>query len=48
VREINALGAHIDLITADVSVASDVESAFQQTTVPIGGIIQGAMVLRVR
>jgi NAD(P)-dependent dehydrogenase (short-subunit alcohol dehydrogenase family) len=47
IKQINALGAHIDLLTADVTVASDVERAFRQTIVPIGGIIQGAMVLRV-
>jgi NADP-dependent 3-hydroxy acid dehydrogenase YdfG/acyl carrier protein len=48
IRDVNALGAHIDLLTADVTVLSEVEAAFQQTTVPIAGIIQGAMVLRDR
>ncbi|RYP61239.1 hypothetical protein DL771_010199 [Monosporascus sp. 5C6A] len=48
VREINALGAQIDLLTADVCSAKDVERAFEQTTIRIGGIIQGAMVLRDR
>jgi KR domain. len=47
VKQVNALGAHIDLLTADVTVAADVEKAFQQTVVPVAGIIQGAMVLRV-
>ncbi|ROT38157.1 hypothetical protein SODALDRAFT_360496 [Sodiomyces alkalinus F11] len=48
VKQIKALGAHIDLLTADVTNAEDVERAFQETKVPIGGIIQGAMVLRDR
>ena len=47
IKQINTLGAHIDLLTADVTIAMDVEKAFQQTIVPIAGIIQGAMVLRV-
>jgi hypothetical protein len=48
VREIHALGCEIDLLSGDVSIMSDVEKAFRQTTVPIAGIVQGAMVLRVR
>lgn len=48
VREIQALGCEIDLLSGDVSIKDDVEKAFRQTTVPIAGIIQGAMVLRVR
>ena len=47
VKQINGLGAHIDLLTADVTNAEDVVRAFGQTRVPIAGIIQGAMVLRV-
>lgn len=47
VKQINALGAHIDLLTADVTDATQVNKAMQQTSVPIVGIIQGAMVLRV-
>lgn len=48
VKEIQSLGCEIDLLTGDVSIKEDVVRAFGQTTVPIGGIIQGAMVLRVR
>ncbi|KAF4769894.1 hypothetical protein HAV15_011851 [Penicillium sp. str.  len=48
VREIQALGCEIDLLSGDVSIKDDVEKAFRQTTVPIAGIIQGAMVLRDR
>lgn len=47
IKQINAIGAHIDLLTADVTNAADVKKAMEQTTVPIVGIIQGAMVLRV-
>ncbi|RFU25348.1 hypothetical protein B7463_g10989, partial [Scytalidium lignicola] len=48
VKEIKALGSKIDLLSTDVAVASDVEKAFRAATVPIAGIIQGAMVLRDR
>ncbi|KAF2231041.1 PKSKA1 [Viridothelium virens] len=48
VKQINALGAQIDLLTADVVSPTEVKNAFKQTTVPIAGIIQGAMVLRDR
>lgn len=48
VREIQALGCEIDLLSGDVSIKDDVEKAFRQTTVPIAGIVQGAMVLQVR
>ncbi|KAF2967866.1 hypothetical protein GQX73_g5699 [Xylaria multiplex] len=48
VRQISALGAHIDLLRADITVAAEVEAAFKQTCVPVMGIIQGAMVLRDR
>lgn len=47
VVEVQSLGCQIDLPTADVAISNDVERAFQETTVPIAGIIQGAMVLRV-
>ncbi|KAK2043966.1 hypothetical protein LZ31DRAFT_576120 [Colletotrichum somersetense] len=48
VKQLKALGAHIDLLTADITVEAEVEKAFRRTTVPITGIIQGAMVLRDR
>ncbi|KAI0138104.1 hypothetical protein F4776DRAFT_663241 [Hypoxylon sp. NC0597] len=41
-------GAHIDLLTAEVTDAAQVNKAMQQTAVPIVDIIQGAMVLRDR
>ncbi|KAK4120691.1 PKSKA1 [Parathielavia appendiculata] len=48
IKQIRALGAQIDLLTADVTDATQVERAFHETTVPVAGIIQGAMVLRDR
>lgn len=47
VKQIEGLGAHIDLLTADVTNEAEVLGAFAQTKAPIAGIIQGAMVLRV-
>ena len=40
-------GCQVDLAKGDVADLGDVRSAFEKATVPIGGIIQGAMVLRV-
>ncbi|ETS85917.1 hypothetical protein PFICI_03942 [Pestalotiopsis fici W106-1] len=48
IKHINELGAKIDLLTADVTDQGQVKLAFGQTTMPIVGIIQGAMVLRDR
>lgn len=47
IHKIRCLGAHIDLLTGDVTQIDDVRRVFTQTSVPVGGIIQGAMVLRV-
>jgi NAD(P)-dependent dehydrogenase (short-subunit alcohol dehydrogenase family) len=47
IKQINALGARIDLLTADVTNETQVNMAMQQIAVPIVGIVQGAMVLRV-
>lgn len=48
VNKIEALGAHVDLVTADVTAPEEVERALRQTTTPVAGIVQGAMVLRDR
>ncbi|KAF2841765.1 PKSKA1 [Patellaria atrata CBS 101060] len=48
IKQIKALGAYIDLLTIDVTKAIEVKNAFKQTTKPVAGIIQGAMVLRDR
>lgn len=45
-RDLHALGANPILITGDVSKMDDVKKGLQSTSPPIGGIIQGAMVLR--
>ncbi|KAL5372036.1 hypothetical protein DPSP01_013809 [Paraphaeosphaeria sporulosa] len=44
--DLHALGASPTLITGDVSKMEDVKKCFQSASPPIGGIIQGAMVLR--
>ena len=40
-------GCEVDLFKGDVSSFSDVRKAFKEASAPVGGIIQGAMVLRV-
>jgi NAD(P)-dependent dehydrogenase (short-subunit alcohol dehydrogenase family) len=47
IHNINAEGCQVDLMKGDVSVLEDVRRVFREATVPIGGVIQGAMVLRV-
>ncbi|KAL5454073.1 hypothetical protein PMIN06_005174 [Paraphaeosphaeria minitans] len=47
IKQIEALGCQIDLLIADVTDAEAVTKAMRQTTVPVVGVIQGAMVLRV-
>lgn len=42
-----AAGCQVDLFSGDVAVFEDVQRAFKNATVPIRGLIQGAMVLRV-
>lgn len=46
-KDIHAEGCQVVLVKGDVSVADDVRRCFKLATVPIGGVIQGAMVLRV-
>lgn len=46
-KNLYALGCQVDLMRGDVSVVEDVRRVFRASTVPIGGLIQGAMVLRV-
>ncbi|MCJ1391686.1 hypothetical protein MMC18_004551 [Xylographa bjoerkii] len=45
-KDIDAEGCQVDLVRGDVSNLEDVRHTFKQSSVPIGGIIQGAMVLR--
>jgi hypothetical protein len=44
-HRIRGLGCHVDLLRGDITVLDDVKRVFAETTVPIGGIIHGAMVL---
>lgn len=46
-HDIYAEGCQVDLVKGDVSSLEDVQRTFKSSSVPIGGIIQGAMVLRV-
>ncbi|TVY26941.1 Fumagillin dodecapentaenoate synthase [Lachnellula hyalina] len=46
VRDCNALGCEVQEAKADVTNTEDVESAFKAATHPVGGIIQGAVILR--
>ncbi|GAP90164.1 putative acyl transferase acyl hydrolase lysophospholipase [Rosellinia necatrix] len=48
IKQIKALGSHIDLLTGDITHVGEVEAAFRKSSAPIAGIIQGAMVLRDR
>ena len=47
-RDLKNIGANVDLVLGDVTQLPDVEQAFRTASKPIGGVIQGAMVLRVR
>lgn len=47
IYHLNAMGTHVDLVRGDITQADDVRRCFKSATKPIGGIIQGAMVLRV-
>lgn len=48
IRNLEGLGCSVDAFTGDVAVLEDVRRCFAEMTVPVAGIIQGAMVLRVR
>ena len=45
---LRAEGCKIDLAKGDVSVLEDVQRTFKGASAPVRGVIQGAMVLRVR
>lgn len=48
IYDCNSLGCHIDLIKGDITRIEDVRRAFQNSSKPVVGVIQGAMVLRDR
>ena len=45
-KDLYAEGCNVDLVKGDVSSFEDVRRTFKSSSVPVGGIIQGAMVLR--
>ena len=47
IRNIEAEGCKIHVVKGDVTVKEDVKRAINSAAVPIGGIVQGAMVVRV-
>lgn len=47
-KNIYAEGCEVDLFRGDVAIFEDVQRVFKESSVPIGGVIQGAMVLRDR
>jgi KR domain-containing protein len=47
VHQLAALGTTVDLIRGDVTNIDDVRRAFNEASMPIAGLIQGAMMLRV-
>ena len=46
-RNLEGLGCHCEVVAGDVSIEADVLRAFELSSKPICGIIQGAMILRV-
>ncbi|KAH7141540.1 putative polyketide synthase [Dactylonectria estremocensis] len=48
IADLHTLGCELTLAQGDVSVKEDVRRAIKQASLPIGGVIQGAMVLRDR
>lgn len=47
IRNVEAEGCKIHLVRGDVTDKEDVKRAFKSAAVPLGGIVQGAMVVRV-
>ncbi|KAH7175825.1 hypothetical protein EDB81DRAFT_633270 [Dactylonectria macrodidyma] len=48
IKDIEAQGCAVELLKGDVADVEDVQRCLASTSVPIGGIVQGAMVLRDR
>ena len=48
IYDCNTLGCSVDLVTGDILSMKDVRRAFTSATMPVVGVIQGAMVLRDR
>ena len=47
IRNIEARECQVNLIKGDVTILEDVRRAFRTSAKPVGGIVQGAMVVRV-
>lgn len=47
IEDVNSLGAEVKTVRGDVSLLADVKELFRSSRLPIKGVIQGAMVLRV-
>lgn len=48
IEDVHSLGAKVRVFIGDISKLSDVQRFFESSELPIRGVIQGAMVLRVR
>ncbi|KAL6817692.1 reducing type I polyketide synthase [Trichoderma camerunense] len=48
IRDLKSLGCEAEMMHVDITKMEDVRSAFQRMTLPVAGIIQGAMVLNDR
>ena len=48
IYDCNSLGCHVDTVKGDITRIKDVRRAFQSSSKPVAGVIQGAMVLRDR
>ena len=47
IRNIEAEGCKVHLVKGDVIVKEDVQRAFKSAPLPVGGVVQGAMAVRV-
>ena len=47
IANLEALGTQVHLVQGDVASLQDVQKAFRNSTKPVAGVIQGAMVLQV-
>ena len=47
IRNVEAEGCKIQLVKGDVIVKEDVKRAFKSAEVQVGGVVQGAMAVRV-
>ena len=48
VKRLKGLGCKVNIVTGDVAILENVESAIKQLPSPLGGIVHAAMGLQVR